>query len=162
LIEVEYILEGSTVVDQVFHKSLSDMKLFFNREDINIIKCQCLQEKEFLSYISETNRIVNKNKRAESRQMQATTAIELKTIQHESANHDELSATTDVSNYCNFIASIVVIIDQEVSASFSDVAPSVAAPITAATDQQHSNDSIPANSFSLHPFENVEFEFEDI
>ena len=103
LIEVEYILEGSTVVDQVFHKSLSNRKLFFNREDVNIIKCQCLQEKEFLSYISETNRIVNKNKRAESRQMQATAAIELNTIQHESANHDELSATTDVSNYCNFI-----------------------------------------------------------
>jgi len=78
LIEVEYILEGSTVVDQVFHKSLSDRKLFFNREDINIIKCQCLQEKEFLSYISETNRIVNKNKRAESRQMQATALSRLK------------------------------------------------------------------------------------
>jgi hypothetical protein len=93
LIEVEYNLHGSTMVDQVFHKSSSAMKLFLNREDVSIIKCHCLPEVEFLTYISESNRIANKNRCAESRQTLPTA------IQRESANHDEMSATAEVSNF---------------------------------------------------------------
>jgi predicted PolB exonuclease-like 3'-5' exonuclease len=82
LIEVEYMSGGSMVIEQVFHKSKNDMMLFFNRDDINIVNCRCLEEREFLSYISEKNRIHEKDRRADSRLTHATASIT--STQHES------------------------------------------------------------------------------
>jgi uncharacterized protein YdaU (DUF1376 family) len=78
------MLGGTTVIEQVSHKSSNDMTLFFNRDDVKIVNCRCLQEREFLRYITDKIKIDKNDRRANSTQTQATqetASIELHSIQ---------------------------------------------------------------------------------
>jgi hypothetical protein len=62
LITIEYTLGNSVLIEDVFKKSGPEVKLFLNRDDIRIVKCNCLQESEFLPYIKDKIRNCQKNR----------------------------------------------------------------------------------------------------